>query len=47
MLTGGASNNGEEAPSSTNSKSNRFVDIYPAAAVNGRCVSRKELRIPA
>ena len=28
MLIGGASNDGEEAPSSTNSKSNRFVDIF-------------------
>ena len=28
MLIGGAPNDGEEAPSSTNSKSNRFVDIF-------------------
>jgi hypothetical protein len=38
MLIGGASNDGEEAPSSTNSKSNRFVDI-------SRCCGRWTLCI--
>ncbi len=46
LLLVGASNGGE-APSPPNSKSNLALVTNHAAAVDGRCVSRKELRMPA